>query len=465
MNHSEAQKIWTTLCGCLAERLQDRTYHDWVAPCAPVSFDAEAQNLWVQTPSDSVKFWIEHQMAEEFHDALVRANLPDLRLVFTVADSKSVSPNSRKLASGELAQADLPPDGFSTEPSFFPQGFDRYTLENFVVGKGSQFAYSAATALVEHCTFSDSARSMNPLFIYGGSGLGKTHLMVGIGKGLLANNPQMRLSYVKMDSFFHEVTAGIRAKNTQPMRQKYQSNDTLLIDDIQTLQGMERTQEEIFYVIEHLLQHGKQLVITSDNPRLEGLNERLATRCKWGLTVDIPPPDFETRVAILKQKLEIPAFSSYPQVPEEVLVFVANRAKASVRDLEGLLTRVIFQANFLGSPVTMEIAHDAYRGLTGAEPDAIISIERICKAVASHFELSVSDLVRNKTRQHKILIPRQVAMYIARELAAKSYEEIGNTFSGMHHSTVMNAIASINKRIQKDPDFSKVVQSLLNVID
>jgi chromosomal replication initiator protein len=467
MTHCEAEKIWNTLCGCLAQRLQERTYQDWVAPCSPVSFDAEAQNLWIHTPSDSVKFWIEHQMAEEFHDALVRADMPDIRLIFTVADSRQASTDARKASGGSASKKANAPalNSFSSVVSCFPQGFDRYTLENFVVGKGSQFAFSAAAAIVEKCGFSESARNINPLFIYGGSGLGKTHLMVGIGKGLLNNNPQLRLAYVKMDSFFHEVTAGIRAKNTEPVRQKYQSNDALLIDDIQTLQGMERTQEEIFYVIEHLLQHGKQLIITSDNPRLEGLNERLATRCKWGLTVDIPPPDFETRVAILKQKLENPAFSGYPPVPEEVLVFVANKAKASVRDLEGLLTRVIFQANFLGSAVTMDVALDAYKGLTGVEPTASISIERICKAVANHFGVSVNDLVRNKTRQHRILIPRQLAMYLSRELASKSFEEIGNTFNGMHHSTVMNAISSINRRMHKDPDFNKVIQSLLNSID
>jgi chromosomal replication initiator protein len=307
---------------------------------------------------------------------------------------------------------------------------------------------------------------MNPLFIYGGSGLGKTHLMIGIGKGILAKAPGLRVAYLKVDNFFNELTIAIRAKNTEPMRKKYQQNDLLLLDDVQTLGKMERTQEEIFYILEYLLQYGKQIVITSDKPpqRLEGLHDRLITRCKWGLTADIQPPDFETRVAILRKKLEDEVFKDLPEVPEDVITFIAHKAKGSVRDLEGLLTRVVFQSSFLGVSPSLEVAQLAFQGLTGNEASASISMERICRMTAETYNISFTDLMKKKTRQQVILLPRQVAMYLSRELTAASFTEIGRNFNDMHHSTVMNAIDSVKARMKKDADFHRTLHSLLNSI-
>ncbi|MDR0499015.1 MAG: chromosomal replication initiator protein DnaA [Holophagales bacterium] len=460
MIQHEAQQFWDLVCQSLVQRLPDRTYRDWVLPCVPAAYDGTT--LWIQTPSASVKMWIEQQLAEDFHDALVRTDLSHLRLVFTTDDVK-LNPKSKPVAKTSLpvGQSGSASDSFS-----LPQGFDRFTLDSFVVGPNCQLAFSAANAIVENHGHANSSYNMNPLFIYGGSGLGKTHLMIGIGKGLIARNAQTRLAYLKVDKFFHEVTGAIRLRDTEPLRRKYQSNDILLLDDVQVLRTFERTQEEIFYIIEHLLQHGKQIVITSDNPpdRLEGLHDRLVTRCKWGLTVDIQPPDFETRLAILKKKLEDSIFSNYPPVPSDVLSFIANKAKASVRDLEGLLTRVIFQASFLAKDVTLDIAQEAYRGMTGEDPVASVSLERICKITAEKFGIPFSDLIKKKSRRQEILIPRQVAMYLARELTSASYEEIGNIFGNMHHSTVINAISSVKTRMQKNTDFNRDIHGLLNSI-
>jgi chromosomal replication initiator protein len=250
------------------------------------------------------------------------------------------------------------------------------------------------------------------------------------------------------------------------MRKKYQENDVLLLDDVQTLGKMERTQEEIFYILEYLLQYGKQIVITSDKPpqRLEGLHDRLVTRCKWGLTADIQPPDFETRVAILRKKLEDEVFKDLPEVPEDVINFIAHKAKGSVRDLEGLLTRVVFQSSFLGVPPSLEVAHQAYQGMSGMEASTSISMEKICRMTAETFNVSYNDLMKKKSRQAAILVPRQVAMFLTRELTAASFTEIGRSFNSMHHSTVMNAIDSVKVRMQKDVDFHKQVHSLLNSI-
>lgn len=471
MNINDAKSVWGALSQDLAQRLPKRAFLDWVSPCVPLTCNSEA--LCVQTPSASVKIWIEQQLTEEFHTALFHIGAPDVKLVFIagnggkagIAQGAEDAEDRAKHGSAECAGSEVQHRQSAHFDIALPQGFDKFTLDNFIVGSNSKLAFAAANGIVENFNRQSSFK-MNPLFIYGATGLGKTHLMVAIGKGLVASNPQVKLAYIKSDRFFHEVTMAIRAKNAEQTRQKYQSVDILLIDDIQLLKKMERTQEEIFYIFEYLHQHGNQVVITSDRTpdKLEGLHDRLVTRCKWGLIVDLQPPDFETRFAILKKKLEDPVFDGYPMVPEDVLTFIAGKVKASVRDLEGLLTRVIFQASFLNSGITIEIAQEAYRGFTGDEPTATISIERICKVTAESFGISFNDLMKKKSRQKDILLPRQVAMYLTRELASASYAEIGKAFSNMHHSTVMNSVESVKSRMQRDMDFNKTVKGLLNSI-
>jgi chromosomal replication initiator protein len=458
MSAEDPQVLWETLRNGLSARLPERTFQDWIEPCRALTYDGTT--LWIQTPSTSARVWIEQQLAEEFHDVIVQSGHASLRLAFTVVGEGGPA----KVASKSKPAAHVQEVEAVTSP--FPQGFHRYTLDRFVVGPSSQLAFAAANAVVENHERTSASLNMNPLFIYGGSGLGKTHLMIGIGKGLLARKPSLRVAYLKVDNFFNELTVAIKAKNTEPMRKKYQQNDVLLLDDVQTLGKMERTQEEIFYILEYLLQYGKQIVITSDKPpqKLEGLHDRLVTRCKWGLTADIQPPDFETRVAILNKKLEDDVFRDMPTVPEDVLTFIAHKAKGSVRDLEGLLTRVVFQSSFLGVSPSLEVAQQAYQGQSGQEASAGVSLERICRMTAETFNISFNDLMKKKSRQQTILLPRQVAMYLARELTGSSFSDIGRSFSNMHHSTVMNAIDSVKARMHKDSDFHKTVHSLLNSI-
>lgn len=457
MTTQDPQQLWDTLRGGLAERLSESSFRDWIEPCRPLSFDGTT--LWIQVPSASARIWIEQQLAEEFNDALVQADLSQLRLSFSVAEGE---PRARVARKAAAARAVLPAEAQDQ----FPQLFHRYTMDRFVVGPGSQLAFAAAKAVVDNHGKGNAGFNMNPLFLYGGAGLGKTHLMIAIGKSLKARHPGLAVCYLKVDGFFHELTGAIKNRNTEPLRRKYQQNDVLLLDDVQTLRSMERTQEEIFYILEYLLQNGRQIVITSDNPpqKLEGLHERLITRCKWGLTADIQPPDFETRIAILKKKLEDEVFKGLPAVPEEVLTFIAHKAKGSVRDLEGLLNRVVFQAGFLGVPVSLEVAQSAFQGTSGQEASAPVSMERVLRATAETFSLSLPELTKKKGRQASILLPRQVAMYLVRELTAASFTEIGRAFNNMHHSTVMNAIDSVQVRMRRDPDFHKTVHSLLNSI-
>ena len=456
MPSADPAALWDTIRLGLSKLLPEASFKEWIAPCEPLEMHEGA--LRIQVPSASAKLWIEQQLPEEFTDALTLAGLGQLRLEFHVNGSPVTEPKVLRRAPPVVLG--------SPEPSIaFPHLFNRYTLDRFVVGPGSQLAFAAARAVVESYGKVGSQLSMNPLFIYGGAGLGKTHLMVGIGKGLLARDPKLRVVYIKVDNFFNELTVAIRARNTEPMRKKYQQNDVLLLDDVQTLGKMERTQEEIFHILEHLLQHGKQIVITSDKPpqRLEGCHERLITRFKWGLTADIQPPDFETRIAILRKKLEDVDFLNVPRIPEDVLTFIAHKAKGSVRDLEGFLTRVIFQASLIGIPPNLEVAHAAFQGQSGEEATAPVPPERIYRMTAETFNVSYVDLMKRRSRQQVILVPRQVAMYLAREIASQPFADIGRSFN-MHHSTVMNAIDSVRDRMKRDPEFHRMVQALLNSI-
>ena len=459
MESSQHVSLWEALCSGLRERLSSASFQEWVEPCVPQRLEGDV--LWVQVPNPSNRIWIEQQLAEEFHDALGQAGLSHLKLMFTV--TASVKKSATVKPSSGAPSGDHP---VIEAPSPFPPLFHRYTLDRFVVGPGNQLAFSAAKAVVDNHGKSNASFNMNPLFLYGGAGLGKTHLMIGIGQALQTRHPHLAIAYLKVDVFFHEVTSAIKNRNTEPLRRKYQKNDVLLLDDVQTLRSMERTQEEVFYILEYLLQHGKQIVITSDNApqKLEGLHERLITRCKWGLTADIQPPDFETRIAILKKKLEEDFFQDFPSVPEDVLAFIAHKAKGSVRDLEGLLNRVIFQSDFLKVRPNLEVAMSAFQGQSGQEPGAAVPMERVYRMTAETFNLSFADLMKKKSRQQNVLIPRQVAMYLARELTAASFADIGRSFNNMHHSTVMNAIESVKQRMGKDPDFHKTVHSLLNSI-
>ncbi|HTL99442.1 MAG TPA: chromosomal replication initiator protein DnaA [Holophagaceae bacterium] len=450
------EALWARLRQGLATRLSEASFQEWIAPCSPLSLDDNT--LLIRVPSPSTKLWIEQQLVEEFNDTLSQESLQELRLAFQVDGSTpaEVAPRPAQVE-GEVPG--------SSPQSQLPVLFQRYTLDRFVVGPNSQLAFAAARAVVDNQHRSSGTLAMNPFFIYGGTGLGKTHLMVGIGHALRDRDPKLRLTYLKVDQFFHEVTAAIGRRNTEPLRRKYQQNDVLLLDDVQTLGKLERTQEEIFYVLEYLLQHGKQIIITSDKPpqKLEGVHDRLITRFKWGLTADIQPPDFETRFAILKRKLEEPDFQDFPDVPEDVLTFIAHKAKGSVRDLEGLVTRVVYQASFLGVPVSLDLAHAAFQGSSGEEPSAIVPPERIYRLTAETFGISLMDLMKKKSRKPESLMPRQVAMFLARELAQASLAEIGKAFS-MHHSTVMNSIDKVRDRMQKDAEFHKTVHALLNSI-
>ncbi|HYC88776.1 MAG TPA: chromosomal replication initiator protein DnaA [Thermoanaerobaculia bacterium] len=327
----------------------------------------------------------------------------------------------------------------------------RYRFETFVVGNSNQLAYAASKSIAEN-----PSGSFNPLFIYGGAGLGKTHLIQAIGQQLRESPRRLKVAYMSADTFVTELITSIRYDRMQSFRDRYRSVDALLLDDIQFIAGKERTQEEFFHTFNALYEAQKQIVFTSDRPPKEipTLEERLRSRFEWGLTADIQPPDLETKVAILRKKAEDKGMA----VPQEVALFVAERVRSNIRELEGHLNKIAAFASMIGRPITIELVKEALKDVLSKE-DKPITPPEILRVVAAHYGLKMSDL-KQKSNAKTIAFPRQVAMYLCKELTDLSYPEIGKLFADKHHSTVMYSVQQIKKMIDADAQFARTVDGL-----
>ena len=327
----------------------------------------------------------------------------------------------------------------------------RYRFETFVVGSSNQLAYAASKSIAEN-----PSGSFNPLFIYGGAGLGKTHLIQAIGQQLRESPRRLKVAYMSADTFVTELITSIRYDRMAPFRDRYRSVDALLLDDIQFIAGKERTQEEFFHTFNALYEAQKQIVFTSDRPPKEipTLEERLRSRFEWGLTADIQPPDLETKVAILRKKAEDRGIG----IPQEVALFVAERVRSNIRELEGHLNKIAAFASMIGRPISIELVKEALKDVLSKE-DKPITPSEILRVVAAHYGLKVSDL-KQKSNAKTIAFPRQVAMYLCKELTDLSYPEIGKLFADKHHSTVMYSVQQIKKMIDADAQFARTVDGL-----
>jgi len=328
----------------------------------------------------------------------------------------------------------------------------RFTFENFVVGRGSEFSYAAALAVAQ-----TPARVYNPLFIYGGVGLGKTHLMHAIGHQALMQNPALKVFYVSSEKFMNEMIESIQRATTIEFRERYRNLDLLLIDDIQFMSGKESTQEEFFHTFNTLYDASKQVVVTSDRaPKdIQDLEERLISRFNWGLVTDIQPPDFETRVAILRHKAE----RDQIRIPDEVLFFAAENIRTNIRELEGSLVRLQALASLSGGPITTELARDVLGDYIRTHQPKSPDIAEIQRVVASHFELPVESL-RGRRRTSGVALARQVAMFVTKQLTTLTLVEIGRRFGNRDHSTVLYACAKVGERIGADPTFATLVDRI-----
>ncbi|MBF8299661.1 MAG: dnaA 1, partial [Acidobacteria bacterium] len=328
----------------------------------------------------------------------------------------------------------------------------RYTFDTFIVGLSNQFAHAACRAVAEA-----PSRSYNPLFIYGGVGLGKTHLMHAVGQYVLQHNSTMKLTYISSERFMNEMINALRYDRILDFRERYRSVDVLLVDDIQFVSGKEGTQTEFFHTFNALYDAQKQIVLSSDRPphEIPALEERLRSRFEWGLIADIQPPDIETRVAILKRKAEAEAVP----LPDDVAMYIAGRIKSNIRELEGSLIRLIAYASLTGLEITLDLTKDVLKNVM-EQDDKAVTIETIQRFVSDYYQLKMADLkARNNSRS--VAMPRQIAMYLCKSLTRASLPEIGRSFGGKHHSTVIHSIKKIEGLRKRDGDFNSLVVNFL----
>jgi chromosomal replication initiator protein len=404
------------------------SYETWFS--AVQATEKNASTLVVESPDDFFKSWIVEHYQPLLEEILRRHADGAVCLEF------SVNPNILT----KKPQA-YPPETENRpqEPSSFHSSLNsRFTFENFVIGQGNRFACAASLAVSE-----SPSKAYNPLFIYGQVGLGKTHLIQAITHKLSQLHPRLKYCYMSSERFTNELIDAIRHRSTTQFRTRYREIDVLLIDDIQFIAGKESTQEEFFHTFNNLHNNRKQIIITSDRPPKEiaNLEERLSSRFAWGLITDIQPPDFETRVAILKKKVE----REPVDVPDEVIHFIAEQIHTNIRELEGALIRVVAYSLLDEGPITLEMAKNILKDMV-KEASKIISIDMVQKSVAEFFKIPLSEL-RAKKRHKNIVLPRQVAMYLSRQLTNMSFPEIGNAFGGKDHTTALYSFKKIEKEL------------------
>jgi chromosomal replication initiator protein len=420
------------------EQVVDRTEYDtWLAPTRFIG--QKGDTLDVAVPSQRYVDEIRERFGAQIRGVLNEITPERVQIHFVIDSSKSTSDDLGPQTAP--AREELPSAVFNP----------RYRFDTFVVGNSNQLAYAASKSIAEN-----PSGSFNPLFIYGGAGLGKTHLIQAIGQQIRELRPRLKVAYMSADTFVTELITSIRYDRMQSFRERYRSVDALLLDDIQFIAGKERTQEEFFHTFNALYEAQKQIVFTSDRPPKEipTLEERLRSRFEWGLTADIQPPDLETKVAIIRKKAEDKGLN----IPQEVALFIAERVRSNVRELEGHLNKIAVFASLAGKHVNIELAKEALKDVLSKEDKPITPAE-ILRVVAAHYGMKVTDL-KAKSNAKTIAFPRQVAMYLCKELTDLSYPEIGKLFNDKHHSTVMYSVQQIKKMIDADSQFARTVEGL-----
>jgi chromosomal replication initiator protein len=427
--------VWEQVKQELQSALSAESYQNWISRTSFLKQDAGV--LLVSVPDQETQTWMETEYSN---------------LIQSVVSKFTAGINTVQYISGQ-------PAGNHTHAvpdlDHCSQLNPKFTFDTFVVGACNQFAHAAARSVA-----TNPSRAYNPLFIYGGVGMGKTHLMHAIGRALLDRHTSMRVIITSSERFMNDMISCIRLDRMPQFHQRYRSVDALLVDDIQLLGNKERTQEEFFHTFNELHDQQKQIVISSDAPPKDigGLVERLRSRFEWGLMADMQPPDLETKMAILDKKAEAEGV----RLPEDVRAFMATRTKSNVRELEGALVKLIAYSSLTGTPINMQIAQQVLRHLVHAQ-DRRVTIESIQKAVAERFNLKPGQLKEKSNTRH-IVHPRQVAMYLVKELTSASLPEIGRAFGGKHHTTVLHSIKRIESERHNDPDLNRLIHTLIDTL-
>lgn len=449
---TSAEQIWNAAQENLRSMLSADTFNLWFAPLRAATMDANG--IVLEVSNDFCEVWLKDNYMGLLQDVVTLAAGHPLKVRFQTSNSSPPPANAPKPAalatSAKIKPVEAAPEraGSSHEWSFNPKN----TFDSFVVGPNNNFAYGAAKAVAEA-----PGKSYNPLFLYGGVGLGKTHLLHAIGQHVVAHRKSARVAYVSSEKFTNEFIDGIQNNKLTAFRKKYRQMDVLLIDDIQFLAGKERIQEEFFHTFNALHEAHKQIVLTCDRPasEIQNLEHRMVSRFEWGLVTDLQPPDVEMRLAILNKKAQAMGVSLAP----EVMDFLANRIRTNIRRLEGALIRVASYASLTGKKLSVEVVENLLREILNEEGRYAISIEVIQKRVAEQFDIRLADMT-SKRRPENIAFPRQIAMFLARQMTEGSLSSIGEAFGGRDHGTVLHACRLVKDRMEVDASVRQKVHSL-----
>ena len=439
--------LWDQILSRVETKVNRHIFYTWFKPTTFVSEDTGA--ITVRVPSTLFKDWLTKHYSAVISEAMGEVKEASLAINF-IPDSQ-FDAVSIPLSPNEVAAIEAPDPVVVTGPG--PAGLNRrYTFDTFIVGSSNQFAHAACRAVAEA-----PSRSYNPLFLYGGVGLGKTHLMHAVGQYVLQHDQNLKLTYITSERFMNEMINAVRYDRVIDFRERYRSVDVLLVDDIQFLAGKEGTQTEFFHTFNALHDSQKQIVLSSDCPPREipSLEERLRSRFEWGLIADIQPPDLETKVAILKKKAETEAVP----LRDDVAMFMAGKIKSNIRELEGSLIRLVAYASLTGQEITLNLAHEVLRNMLDHEEKAV-TIEIIQKFVADYYNLKMADL-KSRNNSKSVAMPRQIAMYLCKSLTHASLPEIGRSFGGKHHSTVIHSIRKVEDLRKRDSDFNTQIHNFM----
>ena len=445
-----AEKIWNSAREHIRSRLNADTYNMWFAPLRANAVDPG--HVTLEVANEFCEVWLKDNYLSLLQDALTVAAGRQLQVKFKIAAGGSAqalpTPTATTARVSRTAEISHERTVHNGDVSFNPKN----TFETFVVGNNNNFAYAAALAVAQA-----PGKSYNPLFLYGGVGLGKTHLLHAIGQYVASNKKGARVAYVSSEKFTNEYIDGIQNNQLARFRKKYRQTEVLLIDDIQFLAGKERIQEEFFHTFNALHEAHKQIVLTCDRPasEIQNLEHRLVSRFEWGLVTDLQPPDIEMRLAILNKKAQLMGVT----LPEDVMNFLASRIRTNVRRLEGALIRVASYASLTGKKLSIEVVEGLLREILHEEGRLSISIEVIQKRVAEHFDIRLADMT-SKRRPENIAFPRQVAMYLSRQMTESSLNTIGEAFGGRDHGTVLHACRLVKDRMEVDANVRQVVHYL-----
>lgn len=446
----DIQQLWTDVLSSIRKKLSKPSYETWLKSTSAHSYKNDT--LIIAAPNEFARDWLENHYTQLIMQILQELTGSKLNVSFIIPQKGNDFDDNQFNTSIRPKKANVQENADKNKDVKKNMLNPKYTFDTFVIGAGNRFAHAASLAVAEA-----PAKAYNPLFIYGGVGLGKTHLMHAIGHYVIEHNPGAQVVYLSSEKFTNEFINSIRDNKADHFREKYRNVDVLLIDDIQFLAGKESTQEEFFHTFNALHEELKQIIISSDRPPKEipTLEDRLRSRFEWGLITDITPPDLETRIAILKKKARAEGLD----MPNEVMLYIANQIDTNIRELEGALIRVVAYSSLINHDINVDLAAEALKDIIPSSKPRSITIKDIQAVVGEHYHLKHEDFVAKK-RTKSIAFPRQIAMYLSRELTDFSLPKIGDEFGGRDHTTVIHAHEKISKLLQSDPNLQQDIKEI-----